>query len=202
MVFEPKPNAVDYSALSTTSTADFPGEVIPSDESICSTHIESLKNLSGLTIGSLLGALGLSTQRGWYEVVNKDEPMQPADKVVVASLVRWYLRHPGYLPDLHVDYTRLLERINRLVPKHMQAREAYETVFHRKYKTILSYEKVGQQPDQDINQMCLLLQTMSDEHLIEFWTMAYESNPLQIKNVNQWRLDTGKRPLHKRRSKA
>ncbi|MBE0506270.1 MAG: hypothetical protein IBX50_06055 [Marinospirillum sp.] len=201
MSFSPKPNAVSASSQSDAPNAiDFPGEVIPSSESIRSTHIESLKNLSNLTIGILLGALGLSTQRGWYEVVNKDEPMQPADKIIVASLVRWYLRHPEYLPKLHVDYPALFERINRLLPEKSQAKESYEIVFHRKYETIMSYAKVGQQPDQDVNQMCLMMQSMSDDHLVEFWNMALESNPSQISDADQWRFDAGKRPLHKRRS--
>lgn len=182
------------------ASTDFTGEIIPASESIRSAHIDSLKNLSNLTIGSLLGALGLSTQRGWYEIASKDDPMQPASKVVVASLIRWYLRHPEQLPNQCVDYKLLFDRINRLVPDCMQSNEAYEIVFNRKYETILNYSKLGQQPDQDINQMCLMMQSMSDEYLLEFWTMAYESNPSQIKNANEWRLKQGKRLLNKRRS--
>lgn len=199
MAFSPKSNAARSSAISGT---DFSGEVIASDESIRSAHVEGLKNLSKLTVGILLGAFGLSTQRGWYEIVNKNDPMQPADKVVVASLVRWYLRHPEYLPNQHVDYKALFGRINSLMPDEMKNKAAYETVFHRKYETILNYARMGQQPDQDINQMCLMMQSMSDDHLIEFWTMAYESNPSQIKQINQWRLDAGKRPLNKRRTRS
>lgn len=198
-MFTPKPNVIPK-ASDAPSLTDFPGEIIPARDSIRSAHIESLKNLSNLTIGILLGALGLSTQRGWYEVVNKDEPMQPADKIIVASLVRWYLRHPEYLPQMHVDYSELFKRIDRLLPESLRNKEAYEIVFHRKYETIMSYAKVEQQPDQDVNQMSLMMQSMSDEHLVEFWKMAYESNPFQISDADQWRHDAGKRPLHKRRS--
>lgn len=200
MAFKPQSNASITQEALTQGTPDFAGETVPSNEIIRSAHIESLKNLSGLTIGALLGALGLSTQRGWYEIVNKDDQMQPADKVVVASLVRWYLRHPEFLPNIQVDYAALYERINRLVPKEMSGKAGYETVFNRSYGTVLSYSKVGQNSDQDINQMCLMMQSMSDQHLIEFWEMAFNSNPTQIDEVNQWRSLTGKRPLHKRHS--
>lgn len=176
----------------------FTGVDIPVHESIHGSHLKALKEIIGCTNGDFLPVVGLSTARSLFEIFK--EPEAPIDNLVIANLVRWYYRHPEYLPEVDVDFQALFDRLEKLPID--TSKEAYETVFHRRYPTIEGFaiEGQGKEPSQTIKRMAILMISMPDEDLIEFWNMSISAYDTQFNAASKWRAKTGQTDKRKHRS--